>query len=62
MENWRSLEYLSVKEIAQILNIHINTAYDLTRKLPHIKVGKTYRVATKVLEKWIRDQERSNAG
>lgn len=61
MENWRSQEYLSVKEIAQILHIHLNTAYELTQKLPHIKIGKTYRVAVKAFEKWIRDQERSCA-
>lgn len=58
MGNWRDQEFLTPKEIANILNIHQNTAYELVNKIPHIRVGKTYRVATAALEKWIKDQER----
>ena len=61
MENWRSQEHLSVKEIAQILHVHLNTAYEVIHQMPHIKIGKTYRVAVTAFEKWIRDQERSCA-
>lgn len=60
MENWREREYLSVRDISRILQIHFNTAYKLVKTLPHIKIGSTYRVSTEAFQKWIRDQERAN--
>lgn len=57
-KTWREREFLTPKEIANILSIHQNTAYELVNQLPHIRVGRTYRVATAAFEKWIRDQER----
>lgn len=62
MDNdWRQLDFLTAKQIAKILGIHSNTAYDLVNKLPHIKIGKSYRVSRLAFEKWIKDQERMNA-
>lgn len=58
-KGWRSQEFLNAKEIANILNIHLNTAYEVIHQMPHIKIGKTYRVAVQAFEKWIRDKERS---
>ena len=60
-KNWRQKAFLSPKDIAEILGVHQNTAYEIVNQLPHVMVGRCYRVALEAFEKWIRDQERSNA-
>lgn len=56
--NWRDCDFLTPKQIAEILNIHQNTVYEIVNQLPHIRIGKAYRVARPAFEKWIKDQER----
>jgi excisionase family DNA binding protein len=58
--NWRNEEFINAKDIARILNVHLNTAYEIIHQMPHIKIGSTYRVAVPAFEKWIRDKERSS--
>lgn len=60
-KHWQEANFLSPKDIAGILSIHINTAYEIVNSIPHIKIGRTYRVAVPAFMKWIRDQERKNA-
>lgn len=60
-KSWRDKEYLSARDIRTILSISQNTAYNIIHELPHVRCGNTYRVPTAAFEKWIRDQERSNA-
>ena len=60
--NWRDKEFLNVREVAEILSIHYNTAYNLIHtEIPHIMVGKTYRIASESLAHWIKGEERRNA-
>lgn len=55
---WREKEFITPKEIAVILDCSMTAVYPIVNSLPHVRVGKSYRVATKAFEKWIRDQER----
>jgi len=47
------IKWLKAKEAAQYLRIHVITLYRLmhTGKLPHFKIGGTYRVPVHSLEK-----------
>jgi|GEM_PF-2194416 len=45
----------SVREIAAILNIGMNKAYDMIheRKIPAIKMGKVIRIPKKAFDNWL---------
>ena len=60
-QNWRERDFLSRKDIADILGISNGAAYEIVHQLPHVKVGKVYRVSTKAFQEWIKTQERTNA-
>lgn len=47
----------SVQEIAQLLQVHFRTVYQLiyTHQLHAIKVGRVYRISKPQLEDFIRD-------
>lgn len=57
---WRELDYLSPKDIAEILRVHENTAYKVIHQMPFIKIGTLYRVPVPAFEKWLKDNERRN--
>lgn len=61
MENWRNKEYLKLSEIRGILSIGENTVYKLVKQMPHIKIGKEYRIPRAAFEQWLKTQERKNA-
>ena len=60
-QDWRERDFLSHKDIRDILGVSDDAAYTVIHQLPHIKVGKAYRVSTKAFQQWIKDQERKNA-
>ena len=59
--NWRDKDFLSRKDIANILGISNGAAYKIVHQLPYVRVGKAYRVSTKAFQEWIKTQERTNA-
>lgn len=59
--NWRERDFLSHKDIQNILCISEGAAYQVMHQLPYIKIGKLYRVSTKAFQQWLKDQERKNA-
>ena len=60
-QDWRERDFLSPKQIGEILGIHSNTVYSLVNRLPHVKLGRSYRIPTEAFMKWIKDEERRNA-
>lgn len=48
-------EYISVKQMAEKLNISLDTAYTYTHmaNFPAVKIGRIIRIPTDALEKWI---------
>jgi excisionase family DNA binding protein len=48
-------EFLSIKEVAQRLNLHEMTIYRLikSRSLPAFKVGGQWRVRRQFLDEWL---------
>lgn len=46
---------LTVKQVAELLQIGTNRVYDLARegKIPHLRVGQSYRFSAAVLWGWI---------
>ncbi|MBI3989793.1 MAG: helix-turn-helix domain-containing protein [candidate division NC10 bacterium] len=56
------MKILTILEVAELLQIHRDTAYRYVRagKLPAVKVGRSWRVLQEVLEEWLR--ERSGRG
>lgn len=59
-DDWRTKDYLSRKDIVNILGITDSAAFNLIHRLPHVKVGKALRVSREAFQKWIKDQERKN--
>ncbi len=51
-------ELLTAADVAKMLRVCTNTARDLIRTLPHIKVGSRYRVRRDVIEKYIEKEEK----
>ncbi|MBT9260208.1 MAG: helix-turn-helix domain-containing protein [Clostridiales bacterium] len=49
---------LSVPEVAHMLGIGRNTAYELARagKLPVVRLGKRFLVPVAALERWLEEQ------
>ena len=47
-------EYMTVKELAQYLNLPTGTIYGLvqSRNFPAIRIGKQWRISKKRFEKW----------
>ena len=60
-ESWRDKDFLTPRDIADVLGVHLNTGYNIAHKLPHFKVGKLYRVKREAFEQWMKDQERNTA-
>lgn len=58
--NWRSQDYLTVRDISKILSLHNNTVYELlsSREIPSIKIGTTYRIPCAGFQQWLKDKER----
>lgn len=51
--DWRSLDYLTPKQVGEILQIGRDSAYELVRSLPHLKIGKQYRVSSEEFRKYL---------
>ncbi|MCY6485339.1 helix-turn-helix domain-containing protein [Clostridium aestuarii] len=49
---------LTVYEVADLLNVHRNTIYELVRqnKIKHIKIGRQIRIPEEYLDKFIEDK------
>lgn len=60
LSQWRTMEFLSTTQVAQILGVSYNSAAVVVRTIPFVRIGKTIRVKRESLEKWIRDQERES--
>ena len=56
--DWRSRQFLSIGDMAAILNISRDTARCILQQMPYVKIGRSYRVAGPAFEKWLRDKER----
>ncbi len=54
-ESQNGKEFLSIKEVAQRLNLHEMTIYRLikSRSLPAFKVGGQWRIRQQFLDKWL---------
>lgn len=59
LSGWRESEFLSAKQISEILGVSRTLAYDIIYSLPHIRCKSSVRVRTVVVEKFIRDRERA---
>ena len=44
---------LTPADVAEILGVCANTARDIIRTLPHIRIGGRYRIRREVIEKYI---------
>ena len=51
-------ELLTAADVAKLFGICANTARDLIRTLPHIKIGSRYRIRRDVIEKYIEKEEK----
>lgn len=49
------MKILTILEVAELLQIHRDTAYRYVRegKIPAVKVGRSWRVLQEVLEEWL---------
>ena len=47
--------YYSVREVAELFDVHINTIYNLVQRnqIPYFRVGRQYRFKESDLKKWI---------
>lgn len=48
-------EYISIKQMAKLLNISLDTAYQYSRMrdFPAYRIGRSIRIPVDKLEKWI---------
>lgn len=59
LSGWRESEFLSAKQISEILGVSPDTAYEIVHGLPHVRFNRFIRVRTTIFEKFIRDRERA---
>ena len=55
---WKTLDYLTPSQVGKILQIGRDSAYELVRSLPHLKIGKQYRVAREDFEAYLNDSRK----
>ena len=57
-------DYLTVRELREMLHVSRATAYRTARQLPHIRIGRAIRVSRRGLESYLRahDSPRSRLG
>lgn len=54
-------DFLTVKKISEILHVSYDVALLLVKtEIPHLKVGKGYRVRTLVFRKWFKNKEKTS--
>jgi excisionase family DNA binding protein len=60
----KNKEILTVKEVAEYLNIHPLTVQKHARegKIPAFRIGSDWRFHKKHIERWIREKSASNMG
>lgn len=51
---------LTAADVAEIMGVCVNTAREIIRSLPHIKIGGRYRVRRETLENYIIRKERAS--
>ena len=56
--DWRLFDYLTPSQIAEILQIGRDSAYELVRSLPHLKIGRQYRVSREAFEAYLKDTKK----
>ncbi len=58
MSNTKHSEWLSLKDVQQLLGIGRTKAYELvtTGELPAVRIGRCIRVNRKELDEWLRAQ------
>lgn len=55
---WKTLDYLTPSQVAKILQIGRDSAYELVRSLPHLKIGRQYRVSREAFEKYLNNTQK----
>ena len=60
----KSKEVLTVKDIAEYLDVHPMTIYKYVRegKIPAFKIGKSWRIRKDSMQKWMKENEQQNNG
>lgn len=55
---------LTVDEVAERLRLSRNTIYDLihTHQIPHVRLGRKFRIPTQALERWIESASAAEIG
>lgn len=56
--DWRIFDYLTPSQIAEVLQIGRDSAYELVRSLPHLKIGRQYRVSREAFEKYLNNTQK----
>ena len=54
-----SKSFLTVKEVAEMLRLKVITVYEFVKdgKLPAVRLGKSYRIAEKDLNEFLRENK-----
>lgn len=62
MEDFNEFELLSVRELAKILRIGINSAYALVRSgaIPCVRIGRVYRIPFSSVQQFFAECEPQN--
>ena len=55
---WKTLDYLTPSQVGKILQIGRDSAYELVRSLPHLKIGRQYRVSREAFEKYLNNTQK----
>ena len=60
----RSAEYLTPKELSELLKISLHTVYKWTHfeYVPHVKLGKMLRFERGQIERWVNRRSRKGRG
>jgi excisionase family DNA binding protein len=53
-----NFEFLTVKEVSEMLHVHPSTIYKLTKtgKIPGFRIGTDWRFRTDLIERWMAGQ------
>lgn len=60
-QDWRERDFLTPKQIGEILQIGEDAVYTLVNAIPHVRIGKLYRVPTTAFLKWLKDNRKNGA-
>ena len=52
--NWRELDFLTPKQVAEILQVSRDTAMNVIHSMPHVRIGRIIRVPTEAFLKYLK--------